>query len=53
MPHISLVCEDLQPGQVGRVMEYLAGRAFDWDMVIDNVVLVDELAGARVVRLGA
>jgi 2'-5' RNA ligase len=51
VPHISLVHEDVQPGQVGRVMEYLAGRAFDWDMVIDNVILVDELAGECVVRL--
>jgi 2'-5' RNA ligase len=40
MPHVSLACEDVHRGNVGRVMERLAGQGFDWEMVVDNIALI-------------
>ena len=45
MPHVSLAYEDVDRGNVGRVMERLAFRAFSWEMIIDNIALIAEPTG--------
>lgn len=45
MPHISLAYEDVNRDNLGRVVERLAFRSFDWEMVIDNVALIYEPTG--------
>lgn len=45
MPHVSLAYEDVNQGNVGRVMERLSWQSFDWEMVVDNIALVYEPTG--------
>jgi 2'-5' RNA ligase len=45
MPHVSLAYEDVNRGNVGRVMEHLAWQSFDWEMVVDNIALIYEPTG--------
>lgn len=45
MPHISLAYEDLTPGNIGPVMQWLAFQDFHWKMKIDNISYICEPSG--------
>jgi hypothetical protein len=45
VPHISLVYEDLLPGKMGPLMEWLGFQTFNWEMRIDNLAFICEPQG--------
>jgi 2'-5' RNA ligase len=46
VPHISLAYDDVTPGRLGPVMEYLAFETYNWEMTVDNIAFIYEPAGA-------
>ena len=45
MPHVSLAYEDVSPDNVGRVMERLAFRSFNWEIGVESIALIYEPTG--------
>ncbi|MEJ2280193.1 MAG: 2'-5' RNA ligase family protein [Candidatus Lokiarchaeota archaeon] len=42
MPHISIAYSDLTKKNIGKVMEYLSFKDFQWDIEIDNLSFIHE-----------
>lgn len=42
VPHITLIHENLTPHNIGPVMKYLASQTYNWEMIIDQIVLVSD-----------
>ena len=45
MPHISLAYDDLEPGNIGPILQSLLPRTFNWEMTIDNLAFIYEPDG--------
>ncbi|PZN09218.1 MAG: hypothetical protein DIU69_08940 [Bacillota bacterium] len=51
VPHITLAEHDLDAATAGRAVEFLLNRDLYWEVIIDNVALIDDTGTRQELRL--